>query len=146
MLSDKNKALNAQRMELYNQGLTDAEIADATDAEYVNVKMWRSRRGLKPNKQTGVRSNMPKQYKIIERKQCLMQKPNDSDKEMFCKLTDKEIQANIASLVASYGIKSSLVVRKASETEITSIFASIKPISLENYRNTYFPMTNSVYA
>ena len=39
----------------------------------------------------------------------------------FCYLSDKQLDANVKALVAEYGIKNSLVCRKASELEIRQL-------------------------
>ena len=43
----------------------------------------------------------------------------------FCYLSDKELDANVKSLVASYGIKNSLVCRKATPEEM-QMFSCVK--------------------
>ena len=45
-----NRITEAAFLELYNQGYSDAQIAEALDVPKVNVGPYRWRRGLKPNK------------------------------------------------------------------------------------------------
>ena len=111
-----HKELNAQRLALYNQGRTDVQLALYYGVATRVIRQWRQRRGLPSNGKQGGANHKAKQH----RTKSMQIKPVqvlDNDRQMVCYLSDKQLDANVKALVAEYGIKNSLVVRKASELE-----------------------------
>ena len=111
-----HKELNAQRLALYNQGRTDVQLALYYGVKPRVIRQWRQRRGLPSNGKQGG-ANHTKQHRTKSMQ--IKPKPILSyDRQFACYLSDKQLDANVKALVASYGIKNSLVCRFASELEI----------------------------
>ena len=112
-----NKELNAQRMALYNQGRTDVQLSLYYGVKPRVIRQWRQRRGLPSNGKQGGANHKAKQHRTVSMQ--IKPKPILSyDRQFACYLSDKQLDANVKALVAEYGIKNSLVCRKANETEI----------------------------
>ena len=112
-----HKELNAQRLELYNQGRTDVQLALYYGVATRVIRQWRQRRGLPSNGKQGGANHKAKQHRTVSMQ--IKPKPILSyDRQFACYLSDKQLDANVKALVAEYGIKNSLVCRKASGLEI----------------------------
>lgn len=112
-----HKELNEQRMELYNQGRTDVQLALYYGVKPRVIRQWRNRRGLPSNGKQGGANHKAKQHRTVSMQ--IKPKPLlEYDRQFACYLSDKELNRNIQKLVAEYGIDNSPVVRFASESEI----------------------------
>ena len=111
-----NKELNAQRLELYNQGRTDVQLALYYGVKPRVIRQWRNRRGLPSNGKQGG-ANHTKQRRTVSM-QCKPKPLLEYDRQWACYLSENQLKANVKKLVAEYGIDNSPKCYFASELEI----------------------------